>query len=139
MLEHDVEVAPAGTRALLREIAKVLRGYEEHHRKQAEGLLADLQDLPEVERIGSGLIEQANKRSAKADTNARLAGRIEAHLLGWEIEELTLDEAQGAFDAEPTPDNGHRLVAVARRYGRDEMIGDEEVRSIEAKVAESAK
>ena len=69
----EVEIAPPGTRALLREVATTLRGYEEHHREKA----ADLALSPESHTTATSSIE-------KADRNARLAGRVEALLEGWD-------------------------------------------------------
>ncbi len=69
----DFEVAPVGTRKLLGEIATTLRGYEAHHREKAAASGKD--GLPRVE---------THERTEKADRNARLAGKVEALLAGWE-------------------------------------------------------
>ena len=69
----EVEIAPPGTRALLREVATTLRGYEKEHRRKAS-----------VQHPGEAGEEERVRRVEKADRNARLAGRVEALLAGWD-------------------------------------------------------
>lgn len=77
-MANDVEIAPKGTRKLLEEIAATLRGYEKHHRDRAAEAAKD-EGLSAIERR-----DGAVSSTEKADRNARLAGRIEATLAGWE-------------------------------------------------------
>lgn len=79
-----IEIAPEGTRELLTEVAKVFRGYEAHHREQAEAIRSGIEGEELDPTAKASVTVAANGRDAKADTNARLAGRIEALLEGWE-------------------------------------------------------
>jgi hypothetical protein len=83
---NDFEVAPVGTRALLDEIGATLRRYEAGHRERAAAFSGEARDnekdIPPTTRLA--LRDQATKVTEKAETNARLAGRVEALLAGWE-------------------------------------------------------
>lgn len=73
----DVEIAPIGTKALLGDIATALREDEDKHRKHGEALI----EQAKQDGQGAALAKFATE---KADGYARLAGRVEALLLGWE-------------------------------------------------------
>jgi hypothetical protein len=79
-----IEIAPEGTRALLEETAGQLRQYEADHRAKVENATASAETHDkgsEARRVFERLRDTATE---KADRNARLAGRIEALLAGWE-------------------------------------------------------
>lgn len=83
------EVAPIGTRKLLVDVAKVLREYEANHRAKADEAREQMPSLATGPTFGKDESRarfqvEAADRVSKADANARLAGRIEAQLNGWE-------------------------------------------------------
>jgi hypothetical protein len=84
---NRVEIAPAGTRALLVEAAATFRGYEAHHRDRAAEAATAPESVLDIEETPSEKAARSRRRDGsieKADRNARIAGRIEALLAGWE-------------------------------------------------------
>lgn len=84
MATNDIEIAPIGTRALLRDVATHLRSEEARHREQVEtgtGVLADEEATTDQRVVAETLVRAATE---EGDRYARLAGRVDALLAGWE-------------------------------------------------------
>lgn len=56
---------------------------------------------------------------------------------GSKYSEVTLDEAIDAFDADRSQDNAYQLLAVAKEYHDDEMIGAVEFAALKAQADEA--
>lgn len=83
-MTDDIEVAPLGTRKLLEDSAKALRERETFDRSVAERFVERARDSGDRPAQKREYEDGARGAVAKADGCARLAGRIEAHLAGWE-------------------------------------------------------
>lgn len=79
----DIEVAPIGTRKLLEEAAETFRRYEKQHRDKLPARQEIVDAKATRESVEASKLAIADI-TAKADANARIAGKIEAHLAGWE-------------------------------------------------------
>lgn len=73
-MSNDVEIAPKGTRKLLEEVAS--------HLRRDEAMLRDR--IPEASDPGQAGKAMLAKINEEADRAARLAGRVESTLRGWE-------------------------------------------------------